>query len=170
MTFRLELHNNDLEHWVCSLTGEHTVTDPVPRAFTELPWSPLLSPSVLGWATQGNTGRDIALRIRTPDAARQVFPARFLRRFELTREQCGSIIRKRIATVRNACFRETGAKPSRRRCVAMLLTVARRRRKQEDASDSDENDENEEGEEGEEAEGCKGEVARANKDAAEESR
>ena len=58
----------------------------------------------------------------------------------------------------------------------MLLTVPRRRRKQGDASNSDESDKGEEGEESEEGgDGEKGDegegtVARARKDATEQSR
>ena len=164
----MEVHNNDLDNWVCSLAGTHTSMDPVPDAFRDLPLSPLVSACVIGWATEGNAGRDIARRITIPEQAREVFPARFLNRFLPTAERCMDMIRKRRKAVRKALLRDGKPVPDRKKLDHLLLTTPRRRKKgaahgKDGADEEGEGDEGEgdegEGEEGEGEEGEDGEGA-----------
>lgn len=151
----MELHNNDVDNWVCSLTGTHTPTEPVPDAFRELPFTPLVSACVIGWATEGNAGRDIARRITIPEQAPEVFSARFLDRFRVSGEQCIDMIRKRTGLVRKALRRDGKPMPPRKEIRRMLLTTPRRSKKEGSATRADggEVDAGDDGEGKDEAEG-----------------
>lgn len=159
----MELHNNDLNNWVCFLAGTHTPMDPVPDAFRDLPLSPLVSACVIGWATEGNAGRDIARRITIPEQAREVFPQRFLNRFLPTAERCMDMIRKRRKAVRKALLRDGKPVPDRKKLDHILLTTPRRRKKGaahgKDGADEEGEDDEGEDEEGEDEEGEDGEGA-----------
>ena len=82
--------SGDLDHWVCSVTGDHTAAERDENSVA-LSLSPLIQPSLCKWAGQGTKAAAISRQIRLPDLG-HVFSSAFLRRFLPEPNQVQSMI------------------------------------------------------------------------------